>query len=193
MLSRLSMWIIKLLGWHIQADLPDCKKYVAIAAPHTSNWDFPLGIIAAKAINLKVHWMGKHSLFYWPWGWFFRYIGGTPVHRASSHNYIAQMSELFEHSEQLVLALAPEGTRAKTDHWKTGFHYIARAANVPIVMASLDFGRKHLHIGYVLHPSDDIKADFELIRDYYKGKIGKNPSQASLIQVRAKTKPDSDA
>jgi len=186
MLSRLSMWLLNTLGWQIEVDLPEFKKYVAIAAPHTSNWDFPLGILAAKAANLKVHWMGKHSLFYWPWGWFFRYIGGTPVRRDSSHNYIAQMADLFEHSEQLVIALAPEGTRGHTDHWKTGFHYIARAANVPVVMAYLDFGEKQVGIGGVLHPSDNIDADFALIREYFKGKIGKNPSQASLIQVKKK-------
>ncbi len=181
------MWILKTLGWRIKADLPEFEKYVAIAAPHTSNWDFPLGIIAAKAIRLEVRWMGKHSLFYWPWGWFFRAIGGTPVHREQAHNYIRQMAELFSRSERLVLALAPEGTRGKTDHWKTGFHYIARAANVPIVMAYLDFGNKEVGIGGVLYPGENIEADFEQIRQYYEGKQGKNPEQASLIQVRQKT------
>ncbi len=113
MLSRLSMWILKTLGWEIHADLPDIKKYVAIAAPHTSNWDFPLGILTAKAINLKVHWMGKHTLFRWPYAWFFRLIGGTPIQRDGGQNYIEQMRDLFERSEQLVLALAPEGTRGE--------------------------------------------------------------------------------
>lgn len=184
MLSSLAMWILNTLGWSVSADLPDFKKYVAIAAPHTSNWDFPLGILAAKAIKLEIHWMGKHSLFYWPWGWFFRAIGGTPVHRDKAQNYIRQMTELFEHSEQLVLALAPEGTRSKTDHWKTGFHYIARAANVPVVMAYLDYGNKQVGIGGVLYPSADIDADFDQIRQYYKNKQAKNPSQTSLIQIR---------
>lgn len=184
MLSRLSMWILNLLGWTIRADLPDLKKYVVIAAPHTSNWDFPLGILAAKAMYLEVHWMGKHSLFRWPYGWFFRAIGGTPIHRVRGQNYIRQMADLFDRSEHLVLALAPEGTRSKTDHWKTGFHYIARAANVPIVMAYLDFGNKQVGIGEILHPGDDIEADFKLIRQYYADKHGKNPEQESLIQVR---------
>ena len=184
MLSSLAMWILNTLGWSVSADLPDFKKYVAIAAPHTSNWDFPLGILAAKAIKLEIHWMGKHSLFYWPWGWFFRAIGGTPIHRDKAQNYIRQMTELFEHSEQLVLALAPEGTRSKTDHWKTGFHYIARAANVPVVMAYLDYGNKQVGIGGVLYPSADIDADFDQIRQYYKNKQAKNPSQTSLIQIR---------
>ena len=186
MLSRLSMWILNTLGWTIQADLPDIKKYVAIAAPHTSNWDFPLGIIAAKAIRLKVHWMGKHTLFRWPYGWFFRAIGGTPVHREQGQNYIRQMTELFDRSERLVLALAPEGTRSKTDHWKTGFHYIARAAKVPIVMAYLDFGHKQVGIGELFYPSEDIEADFRQIRQFYANRTGRNPENASLIQVRKK-------
>jgi 1-acyl-sn-glycerol-3-phosphate acyltransferase len=175
-----------MLGWTIQAELPDVKKYVTIAAPHTSNWDFPLGILAAKAIKLKVHWMGKHTLFRWPYGWFFRAIGGTPVHRDGGGNYISQMVALFENSEQLALALAPEGTRGKTDHWKTGFYYIARAANVPILMAYLDFGNKQVGVGDLFYPGDDIDADFAQIRQFYKNRQGKNPENASLIQVKPK-------
>jgi len=186
MLSRLSMWLLNTLGWTIHADLPDIKKYVAIAAPHTSNWDFPLGILAAKAINLKVHWMGKHTLFRWPYGWFFRLIGGTPIQRDGGQNYIEQMSDLFEHSEQLVLALAPEGTRGKTDHWKTGFYYIASAANVPILMAYLDFGNKQVGTSKLFYPGEDIEADFAQIRQFYASRRGKNPENASLIQVQKK-------
>jgi 1-acyl-sn-glycerol-3-phosphate acyltransferase len=180
------MWILRSLGWQIETELPDIKKYVAIAAPHTSNWDFPLGILAAKAIPLKVQWMGKDSLFRWPFGWFFRAIGGTPVRRGQGLNYIRQMADLFERSDSLVLALAPEGTRSKTDHWKTGFHYIARAANVPIVMACLDFENKKVAIGEVLYPQDDIQADFRVIRQYYAGITGKNPENQSQIQILEK-------
>ena len=81
MLSRLSTWLLNLLGWTVHADCPDAEKYVLITAPHTSNWDFPLGIVAARAMSLDIHWMGKHTLFRWPYGWFFRAIGGTPVRR----------------------------------------------------------------------------------------------------------------
>jgi len=183
-LSRLSYWILKQLGWTFHVDLPDIKKYVAIAAPHTSNWDFPLGILAAKAINLKVHWLGKHSLFRWPYGWFFRLIGGTPIHRDGGKNYKQQLTELFNRSESLVLALAPEGTRSKTDHWKTGFHSIAHAANVPILMGYLDYGNKQVGIGGMLYPSEDIEADFELVREYYRDRRGKFPEKESLIRVR---------
>ena len=184
MFSRLSRWILNALGWTIQADLPDLKKYVVIAAPHTSNWDFPLGVLVGKAVKLDPHWVGKHTIFRWPYGWFFRWIGGTPVHRDSGKNYIQQMTDLFERSDRLVLALAPEGTRSKTDHWKTGFHYIARAANVPIVLGYLDFGNKQVGMGGTFYPSEDIEADFARIREFYKDRRGKNPENASLIQVR---------
>lgn len=184
MLSRLSLWILNRLGWMVHADYPDVKKYVVIAAPHTSNWDFPLGILAAKAMDLEIHWMGKHALFRWPYGWFFRAIGGTPVYREQSLHLSQRMAELFARSERLVLALAPEGTRKKTDHWKTGFYYIARAANVPIVLAYLDHGHKQVGIGGAFYPGNDIEADFDQIRQFYKNKIGKIPENESLIKVR---------
>ena len=130
--------------------------------------------------------MGKHSLFRRPYGWFFRKIGGTPIHRDGGQNHIQQMTDLFNRSDFLVLALAPEGTRSKTDHWKTGFHAIARAANVPILMAYLDHGNKQVGIGGLFYPSEDIEADFGLIREYYKNRRGKNPENESLIQVRNK-------
>ena len=187
MLSRFSHWILTKLGWTIQFELPEVNKYVAIAAPHTSNWDFPLGILAAKAVNLKVTWLGKHSIFRWPFGWFFRAIGGTPIRRDSRQNYMQHLTDLFDHSTHLVLALAPEGTRSKTDHWKTGFHSIARAAGVPILLGYLDHGKKQVGMGGMFYPSDDIEADFNLIREFYKNRRGKNPEKESLIRVRKKT------
>mgnify|MGYP001548943957 CR=1 FL=1 len=187
MISSIATWILKIFGWKIDVDLPNLKKFVVIAAPHTSNWDFPLGILTVKALKLDVTWMGKHSLFRWPFGWFFRAIGGTPVRRDKAYNYIAQMTDLFEKSDELILALAPEGTRSKTDHWKTGFHYIARAANVPILMGYFDYANKVIGIHDLLYPGDDIEADFEKIRKLYGNWEGKNPEKAGDIRVRQKT------
>lgn len=186
MLARFSHWLLRRLGWSLRIDRPDIDKYVAIAAPHTSNWDFLFGILAAWAIELNASWLGKHSLFHWPLGWYFRRIGGVPVRRDGGQNYISQMTELFDNAEHLVLALAPEGTRSKTDHWKTGFHAIARAAGVPILMAYFDYPRKQIGMGGMFYPSDDIEADFRRIREFYKDKRGKNPEKESLIQVRNK-------
>ena len=190
MLARFSRWLLRRLGWSLNIDLPAIDKYVAIAAPHTSNWDFLLGILAAWAIPLKVSWLGKHSLFRWPYGWYFRAIGGVPVRRDGSKQYIQQMTDLFNQSEHLILALAPEGTRSRTDHWKTGFHAIARAANVPILMAYFDYPNKQVGIGGMFYPSDDIEADFRLIREFYKDRRGKNPDKESLIQARNRKKSE---
>jgi len=178
--------MLSLLGWTVHADYPDDEKYVLIAAPHTSNWDFPLGIVAARALDLDVHWLGKHTLFRWPYGWFFRAIGGTPVQRDQALNLIQQIADLFDRSGQLVIALAPEGTRSKTDHWKTGFYHIARAADVPIVMAYLDYGQKQVGIGGAFYPGNDIEAAFAQIRQFYKGRRGKHPDKESQILVRQK-------
>ena len=183
MLSHLSMWILKALGWRAHADFPDSKKYVVVAAPHTSNWDFPLGILAAKALKMDVHWIGKHQLFRWPFGWFFRAIGGTPAYRSHNTDMIKQIADVFMQKDELAMAIAPEGTRSKTDHWKTGFWHIAKAANVPIALAYLDFGKKQIGLGGSFYPSDDIEQDFERIREFYKHRRGKYPANESLIQL----------
>ena len=186
MLSHLARWLLAALGWKIQNQYPDVKKCVVIAAPHTSNWDFVLGIVAAKAIDLRPRWIGKHTIFRWPIAWFFRAIGGIPVRRGEGHNYIEQLARMFAQSDRLVLGMAPEGTRSKTDHWKTGFYYIARGAGVPVLMAYFDYPRKQVGITGILHPSDDIEADFEKIREFYADHRGKNPEQESLVRVRQK-------
>lgn len=186
MLASICHWLLRTFGWTLNVDLDETTKFVAIAAPHTSNWDFPLTILAARAANSKISWMGKHSMFRPPYGWFFRKIGGIPIHRDGGKNHIEQMADLFNRSDHLILSLTPEGTRGKTDHWKTGFHSIARAANVPVVMVKLDYGKKQIGIGGMFHPGDDIESDFELIREYYKDIRGKNPENESLIQPRIK-------
>lgn len=186
MLSWFSRWILKSLGWTIEFKFPEIKKCVIIAAPHTSNWDFLLGILAAKAIRLEPRWIGKHTIFRWPFAWFFHALGGIPVHRGQGHNYRDQLTDMFAHTDHLRLSLAPEGTRSKTDHWKTGFHRIARAAGVPILMAYLDFGHKQVGITGILEPTDDIEADFEAIRVFYADRRGKFPEKESSIRVRDK-------
>jgi 1-acyl-sn-glycerol-3-phosphate acyltransferase len=183
MLSHLSKWLLKLLGWSAHAEFPESKKYIVVAAPHTSNWDFPLGILASQALNMHASWIGKHTIFRWPFGWFFRALGGTPVNRSQKADLIKQIADLFTQTDELAMALAPEGTRSKTDHWKTGFWHIAKAANVPIALAYLDFGKKQVGFGGSFYPGDSIEEDFERIREFYKDRRGKNPANESLIQL----------
>lgn len=167
------------------AEDPGVDKYVVVVAPHTSNWDFPLGLLAAWALGLDAHWMGKHTLFSRPFGWLFRGLGGIPVRRGEAGSLSGQMALRFAQPGRLVLGIAPEGTRSHTDHWKSGFWHIARASRVPIVLAYLDYGKKQVGMGGAFLPGDDIEADFERIRGWYRDRRGKIPGRESEIRVRA--------
>lgn len=180
-----SCWILRALGWTVRYDDPGTRRYVLIAAPHTSNWDFPIGLLAGWCAGLKANFMGKHTLFSGVLGPFFRAVGGIPVCRDDASGVIEQMAERFARSEHLILAIAPEGTRRFQGHWKSGFWHIARAAKVPVVMACLDYGRKEVLIGGAFDPSDDREADFEVIRAFYRGRRGRHPEKQSTIRGRA--------
>lgn len=184
MLSTFCSLILKALGWNIVIDDPGVDKYVLIVAPHTSNWDFLLGIAAAKAIKLDAHFIAKHTVFRKPFGWIFRGLGGIPVYRGQGRNLSEQLAEHFHSRDRFILGIAPEGTRSKLDHWKTGFYHIARAADVPIVMAFLDYGRKEVGMGGAFIPPGDMEDCFDTIRDFYTGRAGKKPENESVIGPR---------
>ena len=184
MLSSFCSLILKALGWKIVIDDPGVEKYVLIVAPHTSNWDFPLGIAISRAIKLDAHFIAKHTVFRKPFGWIFRGLGGIPVYRGQGRKLSEQLAEHFHTRDQFILAIAPEGTRSKLDHWKTGFYHIARAANVPIVMGYLDYGRKEVVMGGTFIPSEDLEACFEQIRGFFAGHEGRRPENASLIRPK---------
>jgi 1-acyl-sn-glycerol-3-phosphate acyltransferase len=164
------------LGWQVSSSFPqDLKKYVIIAAPHTSWQDFPIGIIAKYAIGLPANYIGKDSLFKPPFGFIFRWMGGAPVDRSKSNNLVEQIVDIFNSREQFILAMSPEGTRKKVSKWKTGFYYIAKGAKVPIVMATLDFEHKDFRFSNPYYTTDDIEADFKHFHNFFKGVKGKNP------------------
>jgi 1-acyl-sn-glycerol-3-phosphate acyltransferase len=171
----LSKMLFKLIGWKVAGDFPKLDKYVLIAAPHTSNWDFPIGLAICFIGRQKVYWMGKHTLFTGPLGPIARWLGGIAVDRRKSNSLVEQMAEVYQHSERLIVAIPPEGTRAKVEHWKTGFYYIALQAKVPIVFGFIDFKTKSGGCGPVFYPSGDLAQDMQLIRSYYAGIQGKNP------------------
>jgi 1-acyl-sn-glycerol-3-phosphate acyltransferase len=186
MLQGICTFILRSLGWTLDIDWPDTRKYVVIVYPHTSNWDFLLGVCAAKALKLEAHYIAKHTLFRKPYGWFFRALGGIPVDRRRKASLARQIAERFDEADEFVLGLAPEGTRSKTDHWKSGFYHIARAAEVPIVMAYFDYPNKKIGMGGSFYPGEDIEESYEQIRLFFKGRQGKNPGQESLIQPRTR-------
>ncbi|HEY8188579.1 MAG TPA: lysophospholipid acyltransferase family protein, partial [Pyrinomonadaceae bacterium] len=162
-----SFWLGKLwlgaFGWKIQGDDQDCRKFVVIAAPHTSNWDLPFMLATAYAMRVHASWFGKHTAFKPPWGWLLRKLGGIPVDRRSPHSLVTQMAEEFRTRDHLVLAVSPEGTRSKVDFWKSGFYQIAVQSGVPIGLGYLDYKTKRSGIGMLLLPTGNIKADMDQI------------------------------
>lgn len=183
-MTFISRAILRLLGWKVEATLPDTRKYVLIGAPHTSNWDFALMLLLKSAIGLKVHWIGKHSLFRWPRGWLMRQLGGIPVDRRFPHKYVDQIVAAFRQRDEMILVVAPEGTRKWTEYWKSGFYYIALGAGVPIAMGFADYPRKVGGIGASFMPTGDIAADIARIRAFYADKQGLHPENQGEIRVR---------
>ena len=167
--------VLKLMGWKVVGPFPDLPKAVVIAAPHTSNWDFIVGIAAKFALQLHIHWLGKHTLFRKPFGPYFRWLGGTPIERSTSKGVVDQVVEAFKNQQQFLLGLSPEGTRKKVDRWKSGFYHMAKGAEVPIVPIAFDYSRKEIVIGEPLFPSDSMENDFRKMEDFYSDKEGKIP------------------
>ncbi|PKG55117.1 acyltransferase [Shewanella sp. Choline-02u-19] len=168
-------FLLKASGWKISGALPTDHQYIAIVGPHTSNWDFVIGLVARGAMGAKVNFLGKHQLFIPPWGWFFRAMGGTPVDRRKNNNLVDAVVEIFNSNANFSLALAPEGTRSPVARWKTGFYHIASKAQVPIVTVGLDFGSKTVVIPEGKDTTDDIQQDMDNIIAFYRSIKGRHP------------------
>ncbi len=168
MFQSLCKAILKLSGWTIDGHLPEAPQYIAIVGPHTSNWDFIVGVLARGALGQKIHFLGKHQLFIPPWGWLFRAIGGTPVDRRKNNNLVDAAAQLFQQDPNFKLALAPEGTRSPVKRWKTGFYHIATKAQVPIVTVALDFAGKRVVIPEAIRVTGNIDKEMAQILDFYR-------------------------
>ena len=179
----LAIRLLRLLGWNLVGEKPTHRRYVLIAAPHTSNWDFPLMLAFAAAFDIKVTWMAKHSLFFPPVGWIMRALGGMPVVRHKNQNVVESMVETFSKVHDLVLVVPTEGTRARAEFWKSGFYHIARQAKVPIVPSFLDFGQRRGGFGPAMETSDDVRVDMQYFRDFYEGMKGKFPDQFGPVRL----------
>lgn len=168
---------LRMMGWTIKGDFPiHLKKCVVLVAPHTSSWDFVIGIAIRSQVQIiHAKFLGKDSLFKGPFGFIFRKLGGFPVDRSSNHNVVEQAVSLFKTHESFVLVLSPEGTRKKVDRLKTGFYHIAKNAGVPIVMSGLDFEKKECTFADPFYTTDDEAADFQRIYQFYAPLKGKNP------------------
>lgn len=186
MLNFFSKSILKLIGWQVDITSPQEKKFVLIGVPHTSNWDFPIAILAFWTTNLKIYWVGKSQLFRGPLHYLFTALGGIPVDRSASHGFINQIANKFEQTDNMVLAMSPEGTRTKTEYWKSGFYYIALSAKVPICLGYINYKTRTIGFKQLLYPSGNIEKDMAIIAYFYKNMQGKIPQNQGAIEVKIK-------
>jgi 1-acyl-sn-glycerol-3-phosphate acyltransferase len=164
-------------GWTVDGRAPEPRKFVVIAAPHTSNWDFLYFIGAADGLNLDLSFVGKKTLFRWPFARLMRDMGGIPVDRTKSTNYVDAMVQEFGRRSEFMLTIAPEGTRRKTSGWKSGFYHIAMGAGVPLVCGFMDYERKVVGLGMTLWPTGDYEADLKTLFAYYATHTPKFPAR----------------
>lgn len=171
--------LLGLGGWSIEGAVPDIRKCVTIAVPHTSNWDFYWSICAVFALGLRFDWIGKHTLFRKPFGSFMRWLGGTPVRRDATRGRVEQVVDIIERNDRYFLGIAPEGTRGATGHWKTGFYHVALGAAVPILLGYIDYDRKVVGLGPTFDPTGDLDADLAAIGAFYADKTPRHPENFS--------------
>ncbi len=176
-LRRPASFLMRRAGWRVEGQPPALPKYVIVGAPHTSNWDFLLMLGVIFTVQIEPYWLGKHTAFRWPLGGLFRWLGGIPVDRRKANGLVSQLVEIFHASERLVLVIAPEGSRRKVHTWKTGFYHIARGAQAPLALVSLDYARKVVGFGPVLTPTGDLEADMKEIRTFFAQATGKYPHE----------------
>jgi 1-acyl-sn-glycerol-3-phosphate acyltransferase len=169
-------------GWRLVGEPPDAPRCVVIFAPHTSNWDFPLLLLLRGAAGRRVSYLAKHTLFRFPFGWFFRASGALPVERSEHHDLVDKLARSFRELPELWLAMSPEGTRARTDHWKSGFYYIALEARVPVLLAFIDARRRECGLGALIELTGDVTHDLARIAAFYADKQGIVPERASEIR-----------
>lgn len=180
MFSKLSAFLLRLWGWKITGHYPhEVDKIVIIVAPHTSNWDFPLGVLVNSAGKFHANYVAKHTLFRWPFGRFFRSIGGIPVDRTKKGgNFVGAIVEAFDREKRFHLVISPEGMRAKVTKFRTGFYHIARLAGVPICLCKFDWGTRQVFFDpQFFYPTDNEEADIAWLWNYFKGIQGANPDQ----------------
>lgn len=179
---------LKAFGWEVDGGAPDVAKAVVLAAPHTSNWDFPFTLAVTWAVGVDIAWLGKRQMFIPGFRRILKFIGGIPVDRSAKHNLVSQVADKLKSADNLYVIVPPEGTRANVGRWKTGFYYMAVEADVPIVMGYLDFGKKKGGFGTLFYPTGDLSTDAEVIRAFYKDVRGKRPDLFTEVKFAEKEK-----
>ena len=173
-LRKIGRFGINISGWTIKGQVPDEERIVIIAAPHTSNWDFILAMLAIFGLNIKLRWLGKHSIFKPGFKKFFEWLGGIPVYRDNPSTLIKNVVDIVKKEKSIVIAMTPEGTRKKVKRWKTGFLRIAKQTQSNILLISIDAPTKSIEIGKIFNPTGDSEEDLEFIQKYYSSFRGIN-------------------
>lgn len=177
-------WLLARLGWRYEFAVPPGPRCVIIVYPHTSNWDFVWGILVLWASGWPLNWVGKHSLFVGPFNWLFRRWGGIPVNRKAAEGFIANLAATMQAQPQMLLVIAPEGTRKMTDRWKSGFYRLALAANVPLGLAYIDYATRKAGIESYMMLSGNEQQDMAQIAAVYQHRRGYDQSKAAPIRLR---------
>ena len=179
-MKAICKFILRLIGWKVvgQTDYP--PKCVICVAPHTSNWDLPLGLVVYTSLGRKASFLIKKEWFFFPMNLIFKVLGGIPVDRSRKTSLTDQIAEIYGQRDSFQLAITPEATRKRNPEWKKGFYYIAVAANVPIVVTALDYKKKEANFIKVVIPSGDVDADIEIIKSCYTDVTAKHPEQFAL-------------
>lgn len=173
-------FILKLTGWKVVGQLDYPSKCVICVAPHTSNWDLPLGLIVNKSLGRKASFLIKKEWFFFPMNILFNILGGIPVDRSRKTSLTEQIANVYNEKTEFHLAITPEATRKRNEEWKLGFYYIALAANVPILVAALDYKKKEADFKAVVYPTGDAEADLKAIKAYYKDVTAKFPDNFAM-------------
>ena len=174
---NLAKFIFEKLGWSVEVTIPDYPKCVICVAPHTSNWDFVYAELVCKALRWKAGFLMKNTWFFFPLNYLFKAMGGIPVPRKSGSELTDVIINKFNQSERLMLAITPEGTRRRVEKWRNGIIHIAYGANIPIILAYIDYKRKHIGITEAYTPTGNVEADMRHIKDFYKGVNAKYPEK----------------
>ena len=177
MLRKISSFILRVFGWKITGYRPEMNKILYIGAPHTSGWDFILGLLVRSAWKLNINFVGKHNLFKPPFGFIFRALGGYPVDRSKRGNLTDQIAQIFKNVDQFAIMIAPEGTRKKVTSLKSGFYYIAKMAEVPIVMIAINGKDKEVNFSKPHFAHSTWEEEEAFVMDHYKGIEGINPEK----------------
>ena len=180
----LAKGFLRLTGWTSGGRRPASRRYVLIAAPHTSNWDLAYLLAFSAVFGVKIRWMGKHQLFRGPMGGVMRWLGGVPVRRDRKNDLVQQMAEVIRENDVIALTVPAEGTRGYVPHWRSGFYHIARAAQVPIVLGYLDYARKQGGFGPEIVPTGNIRDDMDEIRAFYADKQGLHPELFGEVRLK---------